>query len=284
MPEHACDYLIARFVPNPLRDEARNIGVVLRSRESGYVAAEFLSDLGKHLATEIDHDDVQILNGYVREIQKQLTPFRTNAGAIFRGEGPLAEDYFDRLWTSFNGRLQFTKPRVAVAADPEEELRKLFGILVEEETRFSQTGAAKRGKLLPNIVRELVHRRLKPRVGLQYPLTVNGRELKFSLGYKKVKGPRREVIIETVELTGPSFAQRLRALAPATVKFEIAKSHVKSVDAFCVVQMPAHEKGSMDSLSLETEAIKRHADRVFNFTVPQERDHFFRQVESDLRN
>jgi hypothetical protein len=141
-----------------------------------------------------------------------------------------------------------------------------------------------RESLASKILAEFERRKLRPRIATRYPVRVKNQQLVFSFGYRRVEGPKHEVVVEAVDLTAETFYQRVRALAPASVKFEMAKSHRKTLEALCLLQLPGSTPTVTNGeFGLEMETLRRHADGVFNFDDATQRGRFMKKVEADLR-
>ncbi|HEV8232719.1 MAG TPA: DUF3037 domain-containing protein [Thermoanaerobaculia bacterium] len=284
MTEIPCDYVLARFVANPLRDEARNIGVILRAPTIGYAAARFLEPFAGELQRRTDEVDLAIVSEYVDALKLQLGPLGKETKVLFdEAEADVFSDaYFHGLAADFAGNLQFTQPRGAVTADLDKELLKLFDFFVRPAKLVAAAARIEaEEKLLRTVRRELETRRLMPFVGTKYPIKVRHQQLEFKLGYRPIVEKRpRDVVVETVDLSADNFSARLRSLSPATVKFDIAKRHRTSLEAVCLYRSGGLVKS--EELGLEVETLKRHTDSVFDFGDASQREKFLKRVQRDL--
>jgi len=281
--EYACDYVLVRYVPNPLRDEARNIGVILRSIDGRYAGGRFLPSIKKLSDLQTDDEDLAILEDYVHDLQSQLAPFQSGKGNLFLRSPFFDADYLDEMWKKLNGKFQFSRPRAAISASPDVELGKLFELFVVPEKGSLALAAAEKDSLMQGVLAEFEGRSLRPRIGRQYPVEVKKQKLVFSFGYKPFRQEKREVVVELVDLRAESFLQRVRAFAPTSVKIEIAKSHRSALEAFCVVRRPSRKSDVANGLELELETLRRHADGVFDFDISGQREKLLQKIEKDLR-
>lgn len=282
MTQVACDYIVARYVAHPLRDEAKNIGVILRAPRARYLGVLFEPDLKKRLGGEIDDTDLEILREYVAEFETALHLFHAKTPSLWSDADFFSERFLEELYQKFQGKLQFTRPRGAVAADPDEELARVFDVFVRPE-KTRETRYLEKESLVSRVAEEFERRQLRERIGTKYAVKVQSQQLIFSYGYRRFRGAQHEVVVEAVDLTGETFAQRVRALAPTSVKFEIAKSHRRSLETLCLIQLPALDSKSNGEFGLELETLRRHADGIFNFDNDRQRERFLRKVEGDLR-
>ena len=108
-------YSVARFVPDPIRNEAVNIGVVAVDPETGRVAHKFLRSL-RALGPRCPGADLETLEGMVRSLRFADMP----------GGAADLEDVARR----HTNLLQFTPPRAVAAPSLEESLLLAFKRLV----------------------------------------------------------------------------------------------------------------------------------------------------------
>lgn len=127
MPD-SYQFAVVRYVPNVVRDEAVNVGLVLRALDSKAFHFRFL----KRSATvrKLWPDADQAL---VTHFEKQLTR-AVKEDAPLGGIGHLAEpNFFERAQNEFNGNLQLTSARGLLTNAPAEEvLRELYQTYVAD--------------------------------------------------------------------------------------------------------------------------------------------------------
>ena len=112
-------YTVSRFVPNQIRNEAVNIGIVVVDTDTGKTAHRFLGDM-RHLKARCPGANIQALEGIVRSIQVGDMP------------GGMAD--LERLSVNHTYSLQFTPPRAVAAPTIKEALRIAFDTYVGEAT------------------------------------------------------------------------------------------------------------------------------------------------------
>lgn len=109
-----CDYIVVRYVHDPVRDEPRNIGVILQCRERAFVGGLFagnLRDVLPRAATPMSHAIVQ-----------------ASINAVKRGFATpeaLCEGYLASLRRGV-GCLRVTESRGSLAAIPSPSSRSFF--------------------------------------------------------------------------------------------------------------------------------------------------------------
>lgn len=111
--ETTCYYSVIRYVPDPIRDEAKNIGVIVSAPEVGYSKAKFALSRAQLQPGSPRH---QLLQSLIRGYQIQLSerpalPFGDVPAAIWGREQLLS------LHTECTNLVQFTEPHVRIG-DP----------------------------------------------------------------------------------------------------------------------------------------------------------------------
>lgn len=132
-----CRYIVARFVPDPVRDEAINIGVVLQCTSRKFVACRFLDDFARVRRIRPDIE-TPLLRKFSDEFQERVIRFSDIYSQPFipeplEHESVIEASFLDNLSTQYGNRFQFTSPRGTLATDPIQELNHLFGIFVAEK-------------------------------------------------------------------------------------------------------------------------------------------------------
>lgn len=279
-----CTYVLARFVPRPDRDEARNFGVLLQCPAAGFMKARFESNLRSRLAGVADDVDLKVVRAYIDEVQERLNRFDGTSAGLPQMSEDLSREFLIELWQDHSGRVQFSEPRGGITDDPAAELSGLFDSLVRDDAADAddrgQEGRAyrelsavlKRANLMaPKLVR--------PR----YRVALNKqKDIPVDFWYRIPK-KTTEVVIETVDLTSESFPERIVALSPTAVKFELLKNaRGKEVKAFTAVT--TGENGhSRQVLKTEIEALERHADKVFVLSRAKEEADLVKMIARDLK-
>lgn len=281
MREYPCSYVVARFLPNPLRDEARNVGVVCQCIDRGFVGAKFEPNLRKRIGNLADDLDVKIVRAYVAELEGSIKNFQGYSLGLPGAVQPLHPDYLKQLWLSYTGKIQYSEPKGCVAEDPTEELDELFNLLVKEE-QTAGVKLEKRSNFVKEFGKHLREARLVSRTKVKpnYPVAVKGQQIPVDFGYVHARR-EREVLIETVDLTSEFLDQRIEALSPTAVKFEILKD-VKRQAIKTVSVVKTLPKGNGDAYALELRELKHHSDHVFDLSRPTGVQGVISMIQEDL--
>lgn len=265
MSSFVCTYVVARFVPDPVRDEARNFGIVLQCIDRGFLGTKFESNLRKRFGGVTDNANTKIVRAYVEQVEKDLRLFHGPAAGLPKLTEPLHPDFLRHLWQAYTGKVQFSEPRGCVAEDPQAELGELFELLVTERSpRLPKV--EKRSSIAREVGKYFRQSQLigKAKLQVNYPVLVRGQEIPVDFGYKHPTRDR-EVLIETVDLTHDSLRDRIEALSPTAVKFEMLKDAKKeAVKTVSIVK--THPYGIGNKYALELKELKRHADQVVDLS------------------
>jgi hypothetical protein len=133
-------YSVIRVVPDPIRDEPVNVGILLHDLSGGKVRVRVLRDVQK-LRTYTGEDlDVATLE------------FALTAIANIGGSIDDRKDFVERVAAQFTQLVQLSQPSGSLSSDPEAELDDLYDRFVSLEAR------GKRGKYLGLTRRKLVSR------------------------------------------------------------------------------------------------------------------------------
>lgn len=119
--ETACSYAIVRYVPDVIRDEPRNIGVIVLAPSVGFAAARFrLSRAGLSKTT----DRYRLLQAAVRAMEIDL-PMSTQPDLFAPLPQSWTHNRLELLHEECTGTLRFTLPGGALA-EPQVLLERLF--------------------------------------------------------------------------------------------------------------------------------------------------------------
>ncbi|MHB1907755.1 MAG: DUF3037 domain-containing protein [Nitrososphaerales archaeon] len=133
----ACKYVVLKYIPDLVRDEPINIGVIVQSQRNYNIVSEFITDFKfRHLEERLD-----INAEFLKEVTANIRESYLN-----RSDGSLFEK-MNSLTKVFGGQVKITTPRVTLARDLNKEVSNLF------ETFISI-------KHLPTFEREITHKRI----------------------------------------------------------------------------------------------------------------------------
>src|SRR3954463_10895719 len=129
MPQ--CEFFVLRYVPDAVKNEFVNIGVVLlESDASGFAEVRFARDWQRVRSLD-PQADLEYLQALEESVRKQIA----NAGG--------REKFLRLMNESFSGRIQLSAPSACITESPERELEELARLYVESSRHPAkrETGA-----------------------------------------------------------------------------------------------------------------------------------------------
>lgn len=213
-------YAVSRFVPDQIRNEPVNVGVVVVDPDTGKTAHKFLGDL-QRLGPRCPGADLRSLKAVVDSIK-----FSDMPGG--------AKD-LEQLATDHAYSLQFTHPRAVAAPTIEDALRRAFGVYVgDAEAAQPRPARSKSPKalVLKTIDAELHRHRIPPDLMSVRP------EFPGSRGrFVPDRGLRTEGMVLALHAisfaSGPAIA--LRSAKVLAVDFGDAKANTDGLECTAVV-------------------------------------------------
>ena len=109
-----CSYFLVRYVPDLVRDESLNIGLLLHSPEEEYLDCLFTDDVHRirrfHQGADLD---------FLRELQPYFEQQIKEHESDLKG-------YLREIEESFSNLIQISPPRPCRLSDPQAEIQDLF--------------------------------------------------------------------------------------------------------------------------------------------------------------
>lgn len=132
-----CEFYVVRYVPDVVKDEPVNIGVVLleSGENDAFADVQFTRDWKRARCADPDVD-VELLQSYEEDLRRLLQS-RTAEAINYRGAMPRREWLLDQVQNSFSGALQLTAATGVLTESPQTEL----GLLAQ---RYLETAARER--------------------------------------------------------------------------------------------------------------------------------------------
>jgi hypothetical protein len=116
--KHRLEYFLVRYVPNAVRGEFVNIGLVMTESGGGFAGAHFTADWRRVKCLDPSLD-IEMMDALILDVQERVKD--TQSLALLLGE--MSESYSNTVQISTIGH--------CVAENPEQELRDLAAKLVE---------------------------------------------------------------------------------------------------------------------------------------------------------
>ena len=253
-----CEFLLLRWVPDVVRGEFANIGVILReARPEGRMLVRFARSWSRVRAMDPGVDA-----GLMGEIAEELA-HRLPAVMQDGGTRPLMEV----LRSSFSNGLQVTEPRACLAEGLEAEMRRLLAMYVEPvaAVRVARSEATGRAMIARGMRREFegagVWALLRKGIAAA-EYTGVGDRLRIDCGYEaEIEGAGAVRMFQAVSLAGEVDGAKVLAFSA-----ERLRQGVRRVDGFglalTAVVEPASAAKSVEGYRFAVSAMEDSAIRV----------------------
>ena len=176
--ERTCQFYLVRYVPNPVRGEFVNIGVLLHEPAQNRLWPLRGLESFRRVRRLHPGADLELLAGWERQIEAEAASGGDLDGMLER-------------WSQFSSSLELTPPRAVLTADPEAELERLYETYVLEPRLPTQLRAAVersrawlRRRLYDALGRAGLRERLESRVPVA-EFTHSGDPFRFDFGYRR---------------------------------------------------------------------------------------------------
>src|SRR5436190_5443682 len=173
---HQCEFFLLRYVPDLVKDEFVNIGVVLSDSRSQFADLRFTTDWARARCLNPDVD-VELLEAIHSEIRQ-----------LFIAGGATRENISRIINDSFSNTIQLSPLKACLTASPQEEIGKLARLYLESSRPkgISRPRSA-RQKILAQMQEEFESAGVWASMWKNVPAaryTHNGDPLRIDCGYK----------------------------------------------------------------------------------------------------
>lgn len=147
-------YTVIRFIPDLIKNEPINIGLLIHSPQEGYIRTEF-SDKKANIISKYNED---VDPSVVKYIIEDLSQDFDNKNYILRNHkmGDFQdENLLLKIFAAHSNQLQFTKPKGIITQDLNEEFERLF-----EEIVFKEEVIKKERAIEERTMRSIVRKKL----------------------------------------------------------------------------------------------------------------------------
>jgi hypothetical protein len=121
-----CEFFLLRYVPDAVKDEFVNVGVVLMEHGTGYADVRFTREWKRVRCLDPDAD-VEMLEGLEREIKERML------------EGKSSQEWLmKRMADTFSNAIRMTPGKAVLADSPQEEIGRLAEMYLERARKSSR--------------------------------------------------------------------------------------------------------------------------------------------------
>jgi hypothetical protein len=225
-----CEFLLVRYVPDPVKDEFVNIGVMLRevaradvgSRDSAQV--RFTKDWARVRCIDPDAD-VAMLEAMETEMRRQLLE-----------SGPETNALLKTIEDSFSHQLQMTGPKGCLAENMAAEMDQLMRLYVEPRTQKARQALSGRQAIARSMRMHFEHARvwdlMRRRIAAS-AYTQPGDPLKIDCGYRP-NGVVR--MFHAVSLTGDVELAKVLAFSAPSLRAGVARIENAELELTAIVE------------------------------------------------
>lgn len=221
-----CEFFLLRYVPDAVKDEFVNIGVVLvepGANGAGFAEVRFTRDWQRVKCLD-PAADLEMLEGLEDDLRERLSE-------VGRGE------FFRVINESFSNVLQLTPAKACLTESPAEELGRLAEMYLERVRRPAGKGAVAGRQLIAQRMREAFERagvwKLMPKRIAVATYTQPGDPLKIDCGYR----PNGELkLFHAVSLASDVDAAKILAFTYPQIREGIARLEQAKTSLTAIVE------------------------------------------------
>ncbi|MGC2619482.1 MAG: DUF3037 domain-containing protein [Acidobacteriaceae bacterium] len=227
------EFFLVRYVPDPVKDEFVNIGVLLRdAAQPDSAQVRFTKDWGRVRCVDPDAD-VAMLEAMEAEMQRRLV----------EDSAPLMRTIED----SFSHQLQMTQPKACLAENMAAEMEELMRLYVEPRKEKARQALSGRQAIVRQMRMHFEHARVwelmrKRIVAAEY--TRPGDSLKIDCGYRP-NGVIR--MFHAVSLEGDVELAKVLAFSAPALRAGITRVENAELELTAVVEPLRDSNGEVPS-------------------------------------
>ncbi|HVJ05417.1 MAG TPA: DUF3037 domain-containing protein [Candidatus Saccharimonadales bacterium] len=126
-----CEFFLLRYVPDAVKDEFVNVGVLLFESSGGWADVRFTKDWRRVRCLDPDAD-VEMLEGLEREIKERML------------EGASSREWLvKRMQDTFSNAIRLTPTKAVLADSPQEEIARLAEMYLERVKKGARTASGR---------------------------------------------------------------------------------------------------------------------------------------------
>lgn len=244
--ERQCEFFLLRYVPDAVKDEFVNIGVILLEsgrNGQGYANVRFTSDWRRVRCLD-PTVDLEMLKEIEEELRRDLT----------QGKGP--QDVRRRLEESLSNTLQLSSVKACLTDSPEEEIERLSRLYLERSYPVERGKESGRQAILSQMRQEFERAGVWRMMNKKIPMakyTHRGDPLKIDCGYR----PNGVVkLLQAVSLGTEIDSAKILAYSYPTIRSGIERTEKASAQLTAIVEsdVDRSDEGIAFALSILNES------------------------------
>ncbi|HEY1500845.1 MAG TPA: DUF3037 domain-containing protein [Acidobacteriaceae bacterium] len=229
-----CDFSLVRYVPDPVKNEFVNIGVMLREAARPDVPVlRFTRDWARVRCVDPDAD-IEMLEAMEAEMRQRLLESGTDATPLMR----TIED-------SFSHQLQMTEPKAFLAENASSGMEELMQLYVEPRTQRARQALSGRQAIARSMRTQFEHARVWDLMRKRIPAstyTKPGDSLKIDCGYRP-NGVVR--MFHAVSLSGDVELAKVLAFSSPSLRAGVARVENAELELTAIVAPLRNSNGEV---------------------------------------
>lgn len=224
MTQTECQFSLVRYVPDPVKDEFVNIGVVVRG--GGAAAVAFTRDWTRVRCLDPDAD-IGLLESLEEEMRARLEEGRGNA---------LEKPLWEMLEDSFSNSLQLSEAKGCLAVSVRAEVDELLRMYVEKPRRAQVRKTSGRAALVQKMRHEFERAGVWALMSKRIPAahyTQPGDPLRLDCGYRS-NGTAR--VFQAVSLENDADAAKVMAFTMPSLSEGIRRVDGRELQMNAVIE------------------------------------------------
>lgn len=269
MTEYKCKYVIVRFLPDPAREEAINLGVILYCHDTGFVGWRFLKNLKGKVKAVSDDIEAEVVGAYLKDIEKRLEDYE----APINFSKTTVDQYLEGLWLKGFYKIELSEPKGLLSSGPSTSLDYVYNRFVYDPKYDVRRSFPKSFRV--KVTQLFFHRKLleEGRLVPHFIFTIDGRQTESDFGCERRNGDRL-ILIDLIDLFNVKMEGRLKKIAPTAIKFYRLLKERKDDYTFSLLNSPREPDGD---LRLERDLLGEFS-KVVIFSENQERSEFLTEL------
>jgi hypothetical protein len=245
-----CEFFLLRYVPDVVKGEFVNLGVVLLEEgNGGFTDVRFIRDWRRVRGLDPEAD-VELLESYEAEIRRLL---QSHLPELINYRGPMSrrEWLLTQMQESFSGALDLTPMTAVLTESPQAELGKLAQMYLESERNAQRAQSGRRA--IFNAMRDAfertgVWRFMRTQIAVaQY--TQEGDPLKIDCGYR----PNGVIhLFHAISLKTDVDAAKVLAYTYPTLRDGLLRAETATSDLTAIVEDGLNRSDQAISFALAT--------------------------------
>ena len=109
MKAYKCYYSVIKYLPDVIKNEPRNIGIVILSEKTKETKMKFVKILINKLGVSANNFDIEIIQKYIMDFETRI----------------LNAEFLEKHSSDLRGKIQFSEPRMIYSQNIENQEIKL---------------------------------------------------------------------------------------------------------------------------------------------------------------